>query len=660
MSTPQRSDAEPEISQPPKVATQQLPPTRVWRRILMGGVVLLLLAAAGFFIAFRIGPWKPAEKISDLPEIPTVNLDGADPAIIRVVREARDVLENSPEVGPAWGQYAMVLQAHGFASAAHTCYDTAIRLDSTNALWPYLQGDLYHDGPGGPEAALPRFEQAASLSPPNSLAQLRVANTLLELGRLEDAQREFRTVLTVDSNDPQAQLGMGRLEMTRRQYREALKFLEPVSEHPGVQNAACTMLANVYDRIGDRALADQMRQRLAKMPPDRNRNDDPALRVAGFEVGVGPEITTVERLMAQKQVQEAVDVAEGTVHRYPSSQEAWLALSNAYQMAGDRAGSERAARKCIELAPKNADAWLNLGNVLISQRRHREALEHVQKAIQLNPKKTLAYYSLGECRRGLGDNAGAAEAYKRAGIEPPQFRESTSPEREPEVPAALQKNVPVMTFFYTDPQPEKAQQVLADLISPENVNNPWYQERGVVLQLMAANLGDIAFGHEELIRHFESKFAAAPEMGKRIILRALGTCGDTTTAQVVEQWLSDTANANIKMELTRLKERLASSDRKRLRDAPANDPIDLDYLWGDFFATGEYAPVSRIFDVFDLPNDPAHSELKQAAQYSAITNIQQHPKLVDLLKKNLDARSEGSKTMITEMLRRLEMEQRKK
>ena len=65
----------------------------------------------------------------------------------------------------------------------------------------------------------------------------------------------------------------------------------------------------------------------------------------------------------------------------------------------------------MQLAPKNGDAWLNLANVLISQHRYQEALEPLQKAIELNPKKSQAYFAIGECRKGLGDLAGAAEAY---------------------------------------------------------------------------------------------------------------------------------------------------------------------------------------------------------------------------------------------------------
>jgi cytochrome c-type biogenesis protein CcmH/NrfG len=62
--------------------------------------------------------------------------------------------------------------------------------------------------------------------------------------------------------------------------------------------------------------------------------------------------------------------------------------------------------------PKNADAWLGLGKLMISQRRFKDAVEPLQRSIALNPRSGEAYFSLGECRKGLGESAAAAEAYR--------------------------------------------------------------------------------------------------------------------------------------------------------------------------------------------------------------------------------------------------------
>ena len=114
----------------------------------------------------------------------------------------------------------------------HVCYGAAASLDPEVPRWPYLQGDLYSHGPGGPEAALPYFRLAASRTPPNSVAQVRLADVLLELGRLDEADAEYRKVLAASKNDALGQLGLAKLAVARKQYKESLEYLEAIADIP--------------------------------------------------------------------------------------------------------------------------------------------------------------------------------------------------------------------------------------------------------------------------------------------------------------------------------------------------------------------------------------------------------------------------------------------
>lgn len=411
MRTADDSNSSPQASGEQGV-NQHCPPGRR-SRLLFGGGMFLLIAVAGILVTFAGGTWMSPQKIPETPEIPTVNLDGVDPAISQLVQTSRKSLQDFPHSGKLWGRYAMVLQANGFDDdAAQICYDVAARLEPKNPKWPYLRGILTYAGSRGPGAAFTHFEAAAKLSPPDSLAQLRFANNLLELGRLDEAEREFRKVLAVKSSDPYAQLGLGRLAVARCQYREALPYLQPAAQHPLVQNKACNLLVSVFERLGDRASADLARKRLAKMPPDQPRSDDPTNELGQYTAGMFVELERAQALGNQGRISEMLGVVEATVHRYPDSYEAWAALSNTYGLLDNPAGAEKAARKGIQLASKNSNAWLSLGNVLIWQRRFQEAVEPLKKSIALNPQNVEAHFSLGECWQSLGDSAAAADAYR--------------------------------------------------------------------------------------------------------------------------------------------------------------------------------------------------------------------------------------------------------
>src|SRR5262245_55151349 len=92
-------------------------------------------------------------------------------------------------------------------------------------------------------------------------------------------------------------------------------------------------------------------------------------------------------------------------------------------------------------------------------------------------------------------------------------------------PADLPPVVPTlgrtMTFYYQKPDPEVGPKLLAELLKKENIEHPWFEKRGDVLRLIAAQLGDIGRGKPEVLRKYEAAFAGAPKAGRLVIARAL-------------------------------------------------------------------------------------------------------------------------------------------
>jgi uncharacterized protein (TIGR03066 family) len=131
-------------------------------------------------------------------------------------------------------------------------------------------------------------------------------------------------------------------------------------------------------------------------------------------------------------------------------------------------------------------------------------------------------------------------------------------------------------------------------------------------------------------------------------VRALTNCGDAETAKQVSAWLSDEKFADVRPELEALKKHLQDPKRQHVRDRAAKTPDDLDLLWSNFFITGEYAPVSRILDVLDRPDNPQNAVMKRVAKWSFGSNLQQHPKLAEIVQKHAGERKEGSRKVLEE------------
>jgi hypothetical protein len=207
-----------------------------------------------------------------------------------------------------------------------------------------------------------------------------------------------------------------------------------------------------------------------------------------------------------------------------------------------------------------------------------------------------------------------------------------------------------MTFYYKSPDATLGPKMLKDLLKPENIDHPFFVQNAHVLNIVAAQLGDIATGKPEIVRQYESELTKAPVKGQKVIITALMNCGDKETAKKIDDWLTDKRLLPVKAELETLQKHLADPKRKHVRERPAKTPDDLDLLWSNFFITGEYAPISRILDVFDEPDKKENEVMKRVAKWSLGSNLQQHPKLVEIVEKNTKDRPDGSKKVINELI----------
>jgi hypothetical protein len=220
----------------------------------------------------------------------------------------------------------------------------------------------------------------------------------------------------------------------------------------------------------------------------------------------------------------------------------------------------------------------------------------------------------------------------------------------PDMPPFLGEFSQTAMTYYKAPDPTLGPKMLSALLKKENIEHPWIAQNAHVLRLIAAQLGDIATGNPKIVREYEAAFPDAPPAGRKVIVQALAICGDKESVKKVEAWSADTKYDDMKGELTDLKKRLEDPKRKPIRDQPAKTPDDLDLLWCNFFITGEYAPIARILDVFDLPDAKENDVLKRVARWSLGSNLQQHPKLVELVRKNADSRAKESRKVIDELI----------
>lgn len=223
---------------------------------------------------------------------------------------------------------------------------------------------------------------------------------------------------------------------------------------------------------------------------------------------------------------------------------------------------------------------------------------------------------------------------------------------QPNQPPPILPEATRMMKYYEKPDPRRGVKLLKELLKPENLDHPMTtREDGHVLSILCEQLGYIAKGHPEIVREYEKLFANTTPTGKYGILRTLRVAGDDQTKKQLDTWLAGEKNPETLKALEETKRIITAPKREMNRDRAVRTGKDLDMLWADFFATGEYTPVSRILDAFESNVPPG---VKSAARWSLESNLKQHPKLVKLVKEHLKDRGEKSKAEAEKILEKME------
>jgi tetratricopeptide (TPR) repeat protein len=380
---------------------------RHWRLLaaLLGGAVLAAAIGWGLWL------WLPAR----MPDPPVADLASAEPVVAEAIEAARTSVTANRRSAAAWGHLGMVLHVHDYLPEAGRCYAQAVKLDSGDPRWPYLQALTQLKDPLTSGAGLRSLERAVEQSGDVPAPRLRLGEALLEQGRLDEAEGHFRRVLERDPKNPRALLGLGQVAHFRGDLKASLAHLTRSALYAPNLLATHALLAEVHHRLGDDRAAEDERRRLAQSTDDPRWPDPYFEEAQRCAVGVLPEIDRANVLFQRGRGPEAVKMMQQTMARHPDSLLAYLALGRFCNQLGDAAAAERALREAVRRQPDAFEAQFELGIALQIQGRNDAAAGCFRQAVALKPDYAPAHYQLAHCLLRQGDRAGAEAAF-RAGV----------------------------------------------------------------------------------------------------------------------------------------------------------------------------------------------------------------------------------------------------
>lgn len=379
-------------------------------------IAVFVLAA----VAVGVVSWNQFSIAS--PEPPIIELTHLDPFVAQTIEEHRKQVLRSANSAIAWGKLGMVLNVHDFTDEANLCFQEAERLDPLDPRWPYFQAiDLIKSQPVAAAAKLKQaIEHADGLPTPS----IRLANVLIELGQLEDAEKILKTVTKMAPDNPWVKLGLGRLHFERGQWKESLLMLDSPSTDPETRRAARSMRMSIFSQLGDEVAANSEKLELLTLPADMPMPDPWAREMNGTMVGLNAMLGQINQLLAMNRGSEAAQLLFKTVERYPKSAEAWKFAGQLLLKTSDLTNTETAWRRVVEISPDSVEGHYHLGVTLQRKGQFANAAASLNRAIALKPDHGKAYFLLGKCFEQQRDYSKAIIAFRQATRCQPQSVES--------------------------------------------------------------------------------------------------------------------------------------------------------------------------------------------------------------------------------------------
>lgn len=341
-------------------------------------------------VALGMGAVVLGAQTAGFPALPQINLGEFAPVVREQVAKAYDAARANPNDAEANGELGMLLDVYKRRELAADCYERAHQLDPKSFRWLYYLGSL-RTAQGDHTGASAAFRAALRLDPDYLPARLKLAESLLTSGKLEEAASLYAAIIKNHPGVAEAYYGLGRIRTAKGDLPGAVEAYQKACELFPAYGAAHYALARAYRRLDNLQMSEEQ------------------LRLHDANQTLVPPI------------QDPLRDALRALDRGPAS---ILERGIQLEQAGRIEDSIAAHLEALKLDPGLALAHANLIILYGKTRQPKKAEEHYQAAIRLNPNLAEAHYNYGVLRMGQGNMAEAEQAFRRALEANPSYSEA--------------------------------------------------------------------------------------------------------------------------------------------------------------------------------------------------------------------------------------------
>ena len=350
-------------------------------------VMIVAVAAATFRMQTAAGP--------RVPELPRLSVENFQPVVRDQLQQAYSAAQTNRQNAEASGNLGMILETYEQYEAAAVCYRRAHALDPRSFRWLFYLGWAQATLGQHNDAAI-TLTEALRLEPDYVSAQLKLAESLFRVGRLDESRDLYERILKEHQSMAEAHYGLGRVRAAQGDVALATASLLKSCELFPAYGAAHYALALTYRKLGKAAEAQQhfrlYEQNKTAIPPldDSLRND-----IARLNLGSLGHIRRAVDLERAGKIAEAIAEEQQALSVDPQAVQAHINLIALYGRIGQYETAADHYRAAVDLNSNQADLHYNYGVLLLKQGKNEDAERAFLEAVRINPSYADARINLG-------------------------------------------------------------------------------------------------------------------------------------------------------------------------------------------------------------------------------------------------------------------------
>jgi tetratricopeptide (TPR) repeat protein len=333
------------------------------------------------------------------------------PEIADIVGQARDGVAQDPRDAVRWGRFGMVCEANGLAAAARDAYAAAAALQNSDAKWWYHLASM-DARLGRIDDAVRDMRRAIEINSAYAPAYWRLGFWLLDQNQTEGAERAFDRATEIDPADRAGWIGLARVFLQRDENARAAGLLERLVGAAPAEAYTLQLLGTAYRRLGRVDEAAAAMQVGAKGEPQWS--DPWTDEMLEFRRGYAALLKDATAYIVAGRFPHAIAILEQLRRDKPDDLVLMAHLGQVYVAGGRDADGVSLLEQVIARQPDRFEAHVDLATGYMHLGNLTKARDEAARAVSLNDSYSPGYETLGLVEWRNGDTRRAIAAFDRS------------------------------------------------------------------------------------------------------------------------------------------------------------------------------------------------------------------------------------------------------